>query len=756
MPLDLFLGTLEGSTHVGIEALPHHLKKGQDTMKRVASICVVLLVLALCTVPFFAATAQVVRIKIDAINPFEYLSTPPAGTLPISTGLRIVPMGMRVYFAADTTGSGASVVSSFSWSIIAKPGTSSISDAALYSTKASTTSFVTDTEGDYTVQLVAGGVTVMQTVTAATFVGTSTAQDCGGCHPYAAPAAVTAYSEWKTSPHANIFRQGISGLLETEPVVTMGDTVGAYGTVCIKCHTTGWDQKAANGNFGYLAHQGVPSWDTTWYKNPANTAVTGEYLILSGDTTNWAQLNNSYATLVGVANIGCEQCHGPASAHMLNAFTSDIKIDVSYRPGVCFPCHNASSKHSLGNNWAQSVHAKLPDGAHTAQIGCFPCHSGKAFIKWTKNKTTPGYDTTTVNGQLSPTNDGDVEIDCQTCHNPHSLELRVSTLDSLRNGYLPPANVGGAGILCANCHNSRYSVKARVTSKGPYFGFTNRYGPHNNNQADMYFGSNAYQYGDTTITGLMTHSMVEDACVTCHMQTGWNAASPQLPNHAVDMRDSLGNALPLALSACAPCHGVLTDFNDIRASADYDGNGKIEGFQTEVKGLLAKLKNRLPLDSTGNPVTMTTDSLLIKGNQRAVQDLWNYYFVLNDGSYGVHNPKYAIAILQKALNITFTGVKSLDGPVPTTFALNQNYPNPFNPSTTIEFALPQRETVRLDVFDILGRQVSTLVNAEMSAGTWRVVWNGKDANGSPVATGMYIYRIQAGSFSMVKKMLMIK
>jgi flagellar hook assembly protein FlgD len=86
----------------------------------------------------------------------------------------------------------------------------------------------------------------------------------------------------------------------------------------------------------------------------------------------------------------------------------------------------------------------------------------------------------------------------------------------------------------------------------------------------------------------------------------------------------------------------------------------------------------------------------------------------------------------------------------------QNYPNPFNPSTTIEFAVPQRETVRLDVFDILGRQVSTLVNAEMSAGTWRVVWNGKDANGSPVATGMYIYRIQAGSFSMVKKMLMIK
>jgi len=128
---------------------------------------------------------------------------------------------------------------------------------------------------------------------------------------------------------------------------------------------------------------------------------------------------------------------------------------------------------------------------------------------------------------------------------------------------------------------------------------------------------------------------------------------------------------------------------------------------------------------------------------------------MEDRSIGVHNPKYAVALLQKALNITFTGIKSL-GQVPTTYSLTQNFPNPFNPTTTIEFALPQHETVKLEVYDILGRLVSTLANSDMPAGTYRVVWNGKDANGQSVASGLYLYRLQAGSFTSVKKMLMLK
>jgi len=152
---------------------------------------------------------------------------------------------------------------------------------------------------------------------------------------------------------------------------------------------------------------------------------------------------------------------------------------------------------------------------------------------------------------------------------------------------------------------------------------------------------------------------------------------------------------------------------------------------------------------------MTKDSLLVKDRPDLVQAIWNYYFVKNDHSVGVHNTKYAVALLQKALGTYPLDVKE-SGETPKEFALNQNYPNPFNPSTTVSFSLPQKEQVRLEVYDILGNLVKTMVNQEMGAGTYQVVWNGIDQNGARVASGVYLYKLQAGTFSTVKKMLMVK
>ena len=727
-------------------------------MKNVGSTRLIVLISILSGLLSLDTQAQSVRLKMLAINPSQFgmgANKPPSSTLPVSTGLTVVPVGMKAYFAADTTGSGASVVSSFTWSVISRPS-GSTADFKQYSTINDT--LVTDAEGPYTIQLVAGGRTLSVNIIASMYKGSTTETDCGICH-VVVPAAQAAWSSWRTSNHATMFQRGISGMLEVQNNPTSSDSVGSYGANCVKCHTTGWDQTVNNGNFGYQAHQvngGTPAWDTTWIKNPSNTNTPAGLYIKYGDTTNWHQLTTSYPGLVSTSNIGCEQCHGPANYHS----TTAVPLGISNTSGVCNQCHAANpigGHHSLGNYWALSVHAKWPDGQTTAQPGCYPCHSGSAFVKWAKagKSSSTVYDTTTVGGQPSPTNDGNVAVGCPTCHDPHTLELRTTTLDSLRNGYVPPANYGGMGRLCMNCHNARYSVKSRVTNTPPYYGWTDRFGPHHNPQADMYFGSNGYQYGDTTITGLITHSTVADACVTCHMAAGANPGNLTQPNHTWAMVDSLGNPTLSGLLACQPCHGTITNYTDIRASADYDGNGKIEGFQTEVLGLLAKLKNRLPHDSTGEVVSMKADSLKVKGNQKLIGDIWNYWFVKEDRSIGVHNPKYTIALLQKALGITFTGVKS-SGPAPSSFALNQNYPNPFNPSTNIEFALPQHETVRLEIFDILGRNVSTLVNGDMPAGTWKVMWNGKDANGSSVASGIYLYRLQAGSFVSVKKMLLLK
>ena len=81
------------------------------------------------------------------------------------------------------------------------------------------------------------------------------------------------------------------------------------------------------------------------------------------------------------------------------------------------------------------------------------------------------------------------------------------------------------------------------------------------------------------------------------------------------------------------------------------------------------------------------------------------------------------------------------------FELIQNYPNPFNPSTNIQFSLPETGKVRLEVYDMRGRLVSSLIDSEtMSAGTFKSNWNGKNNLGEKVASGVYIARLTTGKF----------
>jgi hypothetical protein len=94
--------------------------------------------------------------------------------------------------------------------------------------------------------------------------------------------------------------------------------------------------------------------------------------------------------------------------------------------------------------------------------------------------------------------------------------------------------------------------------------------------------------------------------------------------------------------------------------------------------------------------------------------------------------------------------------VPTTFALRQNSPNPFNPATRISYDLAQAGDVRVTVFNVLGQHVNDLVDEYQEAGSYEVVWNGKDNNGASVASGIYFYRIKTTEFSDTKKMLLLK
>ncbi|MBW7888725.1 MAG: T9SS type A sorting domain-containing protein [Bacteroidetes bacterium] len=89
--------------------------------------------------------------------------------------------------------------------------------------------------------------------------------------------------------------------------------------------------------------------------------------------------------------------------------------------------------------------------------------------------------------------------------------------------------------------------------------------------------------------------------------------------------------------------------------------------------------------------------------------------------------------------------------VPEKFTLEQNYPNPFNPATTIRYSVPSMQKIELKVYDLLGREVQTLVNELQSQGNYEVRFDA-----STLASGIYIYRLQSGSFVTTKKMMLIK
>lgn len=96
------------------------------------------------------------------------------------------------------------------------------------------------------------------------------------------------------------------------------------------------------------------------------------------------------------------------------------------------------------------------------------------------------------------------------------------------------------------------------------------------------------------------------------------------------------------------------------------------------------------------------------------------------------------------------------GAIPGSYSLAQNYPNPFNPSTEISFELPVRGDVRLDIYNLLGQNVRTLVNGSLEAGSHTITWDGRADNGTGVASGVYLYRLQSGSYSETKKMTLMK
>lgn len=124
-------------------------------------------------------------------------------------------------------------------------------------------------------------------------------------------------------------------------------------------------------------------------------------------------------------------------------------------------------------------------------------------------------------------------------------------------------------------------------------------------------------------------------------------------------------------------------------------------------------------------------------------------FIFNSGSVPT-------TLVNGTIDVTLVGLEDETNTLPKDFSLSQNFPNPFNPSTTIKFALPVAELVNLKIYNLLGQEVNELVNKNLNAGFHSIKWNGLDKNNNPVSSGVYLYKIEAGSFVSIKKAVYLK
>jgi hypothetical protein len=205
--------------------------------------------------------------------------------------------------------------------------------------------------------------------------------------------------------------------------------------------------------------------------------------------------------------------------------------------------------------------------------------------------------------------------------------------------------------------------------------------------------------------------------------------------------------------------------NGVNQKLDLSADGEVPvelvSFDYALKDNLVELRWSTATESNnlGFEVQKSTDKIVfstigfVPGNGTTV-DPHTYHFINNDLSPA----QYAYRIKQLDIAGTFSYSPILEVSIlpPAKFELFQNYPNPFNPETHLQFALPRDEQVRITIYDLQGQMVRTIVKERKAAGTYQVVWDSRDENGVKVTSGVYFYRIQAGEFTMTKKMLLMK
>jgi hypothetical protein len=462
---------------------------------------------------------------------------------------------------------------------------------------------------------------------------------------------------------------------------------------------------------------------TSWDKNCMGCHTTAGRVssaVVGLDTAwhaTWAN-SSSKENIV----VGCEDCHGPSGTHFGNPALTMVPSNLPTKHAkleVCGQCHSrASSTNGQGTvgtfgypkNEVSDTYFNPADTLHPlAQFMNFsigPNQPGGP-VTWPDSITARDHNQQyqEMLTTLHYTNPFE-EVVCFTCHTAHPGDSNPNDhnlIDTMTVGTLKIKVNDDDNTLCLSCH----------ATHGPFAGISKDWvmnEPAKRDSIGMVVNQHTkhgiYDPLDAQNTGGIGR------CILCHMASTATSAHPyDISTHTF---------------------AVVPPIRTITYAATV-----VNGQRGSINSCAASCHRNPPNGSLIASFGIGSDPTLEDwGEATDVQladTLWKYW-----QAWG------------------FTGVKEIKSSVPIAFSLSQNYPNPFNPSTKITVDLARRGNARLEVYNLLGARVATLMDGSYEAGKYEVAWMGRDDLGMQVPSGIYFYKLEAGSYAETRKMMMVK
>lgn len=628
--------------------------------------------------------------------------------------------------------------------------------------------------------------------------------NCQTCHG-------TQYNTWKTSKHANT-QFDVSTELESDWAGQPPDSVilGSQAEDCISCHSpisvtsNGGMTETQAMNYFFSTTDGNYS-DTT---KPINTADWSNVTCTtchnppsthpSGNLPTFGAFNSKTVQYdsVTTTNDLCGNCHGTVRHPDTDHRVYDAWLSSK---------HGHKGQSDVASELATEHSGETPDQVISGE-DCIACHAptsvnldggiteAEALGKFFSSASGTFTAATTPMDTVDYPN-----VSCITCHNPHDPDT-LSYFNSSTKSY---QLMSSSDQLCGQCHgNLRFPDTDHLS-------YNIAQGTGGQNVSDKTFMSgvkciDCHMY-NTGIDGSASamykghtwkvfvkedDGSVDASCTKCHTSMSADSSMALVAKwkdefNALDStaEAKVTTAASLLKSSQDSSNFAEAQFNMTYAESDESGgvhnhlysnallNDAIYNANLIINGTLPVELTTFTAESAERSIILKWATATEKNNKgfeiQKSQDNVNFqnvkfingygtttkfhYYSYTDNSVLSGCSYYRLKQVDYSGSYKYSKVIEASYSLPLEFSMSQNYPNPFNPATTIDYSVPKTGTVTIKVYDVLGKEVATLVNRQMTAGNYKVEFNAND-----LTSGIYFYELRAGNYNSIKKMILLK